>query len=38
MRRLERLVLGWVMAVAAYLLDRRLRRVRREEPTASSDG
>lgn len=37
MRRLERLVLGWVMAVAAYLLDRRLRRVRREEPTASSD-
>ena len=27
-RRLERLVLGWVMAVAAYLLDRRLRRAR----------
>ena len=31
-RRLERLVLGWVMAAAAYLLDRRLRRVRRDEP------
>ena len=30
--RLERLVLGWVMAVAAYLLDRRLRRVRHDEP------
>jgi len=27
-RRLERIVLGWVMAVAAYLLDRRLRRAR----------
>ena len=27
-RRLERLVLGWVMAVGAYLLDRRLRRAR----------
>jgi len=27
-RRLERLFLGWVMAVAAFLLDRRLRRVR----------
>jgi hypothetical protein len=27
-RRLERLVLGWVMAIAAYLLDRRLRRTR----------
>jgi hypothetical protein len=27
-RRLERVVLGWVMAVAAYLLDRRLRRAR----------
>jgi hypothetical protein len=27
-RRFERLVLGWVMAVAAYLLDRRLRRAR----------
>jgi hypothetical protein len=27
-RRLERLVLGCVMAVAAYLLDRRLRRAR----------
>ena len=32
--RLERLVLGWVMAVAAYLLDRRLRRVRHDEPEA----
>jgi hypothetical protein len=30
MRRwLERLVLGWVMAVAAYVLDRRLRRSQR---------
>ena len=28
-RRLERLVLGWVMAAAAYLLDRRLRRSQR---------
>jgi hypothetical protein len=27
-RRLERVFLGWVMAVAAYLLDRRLRRAR----------
>jgi hypothetical protein len=27
-RRLERIVLGWVMAVAAFLLDRRLRRAR----------
>jgi len=27
-RRLERVVLGWVMAVAAFLLDRRLRRAR----------
>jgi hypothetical protein len=27
-RRLERIVLGRVMAVAAYLLDRRLRRAR----------
>jgi hypothetical protein len=27
-RRVERFVLGWVMAVAAFLLDRRLRRVR----------
>jgi hypothetical protein len=27
-RRLERLVLGWVMAFAAFLLDRRLRRAR----------
>jgi hypothetical protein len=27
-RRLERLFLGWVMAIAAYLLDRRLRRAR----------
>jgi hypothetical protein len=27
-RRLERLVLGWVMALAAFLLDRRLRRAR----------
>jgi len=27
-RRLERLFLGWVMVVAALLLDRRLRRVR----------
>jgi hypothetical protein len=27
-RRLERIVLGWVMAIAAYLLDRRLRRAR----------
>jgi hypothetical protein len=26
-RRLERLLLGWVMAAAAYLLDRRVRRV-----------
>jgi hypothetical protein len=27
-RKLERVFLGWVMAVAAYLLDRRLRRAR----------
>jgi hypothetical protein len=27
-RRLERAFLGWVMAFAAYLLDRRLRRAR----------
>jgi hypothetical protein len=27
-RRLERIFLGWVMAVAAFLLDRRLRRAR----------
>jgi hypothetical protein len=27
-RRLERLVLGGVMSIAAYLLDRRLRRAR----------
>jgi hypothetical protein len=27
-RRLERVFLGWVMAFAAYLLDRRLRRAR----------
>jgi hypothetical protein len=28
------MVLGWVMAVAAYLLDRRLRRLRRDEAEA----
>jgi hypothetical protein len=27
-RRLERVFLGWVMSFVAYLLDRRLRRVR----------
>jgi len=29
-RRLERVVLGWIMGAAAFLLDRRLRRSQRD--------
>jgi hypothetical protein len=36
-RRLERLVLGWVMAAAAFLLDRRLRRAPKPSTPAQVD-
>jgi hypothetical protein len=36
-RRLERLVLGFVMAIAAYLLDRRLRRELRAGQLATAE-